>query len=222
MDRCVSELGFVGFYVNPDPTEGNLETPHMGEDYWYPIYEKLVQLNVPGIIHTGSGRFAAVPEAEYLLQEEAVATWGILRSPNVFQDFPSLKLIVAHGGAGIPYQYGRAKGFRLNERARGGDESWEPIEESFRRLYYDTALLDQGSVDLLLQVCGVGRCLFGSDSPGIGSVINPATGRPLNDVKSMIDSVGWLTADDRMALFDGNVRKVFTRMPVAVSGTIAS
>src|SRR5437762_5655522 len=42
-DRCVNDLGFVGIMINPDPYEGSgTPTPGMGDEYWYPLYEKMV------------------------------------------------------------------------------------------------------------------------------------------------------------------------------------
>ena len=217
MDRCVKELGFIGFKINPDPGEGGVETPHMGEDYWYPIYEKLVELDTPALVHGGPFRFSREPELGYFCQEETVAGWALLRSPNVFREFPDLKLIIGHGGGYIPYQFGRARAFRLNERQRTADTStWEPFEDSLRRLYFDTVLFDQEALELMFKVCGVDRCLFGSDKPANGSVIDPRTGRSLNDVKPLIDAIPWLTDADRRAIYEDNARRVYTRLQMAI------
>jgi predicted TIM-barrel fold metal-dependent hydrolase len=220
MDRCVNDLGFIGFKINPDPGEGGTEVPDMGNDYWYPIYEKLVELDTPALVHGGPFRFSREPELGYFCQEETVAGWALLRSPNVFKEFPGLKLIIGHGGGYIPYQYGRARAFRLNERQRvpsgdlrtGSASDWEPFETTLRRLYFDTVLFDQEALELMFKVCGVDRCLFGSDKPANGSVIDPRTGRSLNDVKPLIDAIPWLTEADRRAIYEDNARAVYSRL----------
>jgi predicted TIM-barrel fold metal-dependent hydrolase len=216
MDRCVNELGFIGFKINPDPGEGGSEVPHMGNKYWYPIYEKMCELDAPALIHGGPFRFSREPEMGYFVQEEAVAAWALLRSPEVWRDFPDLKIIVGHGGGYVPYQAGRGRCFRINERRRAGsdanDELWEPFEESLRHLYYDTVLFDQPTLEHLFRICGTDRCLFGTDKPANGSVINPATGRALNDVKPLIDNIDWLTEDDRHAIYEGNARRIYPRL----------
>jgi 4-oxalmesaconate hydratase len=110
-------MGFVGFKINPDPGEGGLETPHMGDEYWYPLYEAMVCWNVPGLIHGGPFRFSREPELGYFCTEQTVAAFGILRS-RVFEDFPDLKLIVGHGGGYVPYQVaGRAPSASTRWRA---------------------------------------------------------------------------------------------------------
>ena len=157
LERSVTELGFVGCKINPDPGEGATETPHMGDEYWYPLYEKMVELDVPALVHGGPFRFSREPELGYFVGEEAVAAWGILRTPRVFQDFPNLKLIIGHGGGYIPYQAGRGRAFRLNQIRN--DPTLESFDESMRRLYYDTVLYDQPAMDLLVKVVGADRCL---------------------------------------------------------------
>ncbi|MPZ47843.1 MAG: amidohydrolase family protein [Dehalococcoidia bacterium] len=209
MERGVRELGFIGFKINPDPGEGATESPHMGDPSWYPLYEKMVELDVPGLIHGGPFRFSREPELGYFCTEQTVAAFGILRS-RVFKDFPTLKLIVGHGGGYVPYQVGRARAFRLNEIARNPE--LESFDDSLRRLYFDTVLYNQESLELLFKVCGVDRCLFGSDKPANGSVINPETGRSLNDIKPMIENIPWLTEEDRHAVYEGNARKVYSRL----------
>jgi predicted TIM-barrel fold metal-dependent hydrolase len=214
MERCVKELGFVGFKINPDPGEGALETPHMGTEHWYPLYEKMVELDTPALVHGGPFRFSREPELGYFCTEEAVAAWGLLRSPRVFRDFPNLKIIIARGGGYIPYQAGRGKAFRLAEQAR--DPSVESFEESLRHLYYDTVLYNPESVDLLLKIVGPDRCLFGSDKPANGSVIDPDTGHALNDIKQYIDAIDWLSDADRRAVYEDNARRIYTRLQVPV------
>src|SRR5262245_23527102 len=54
LQRCVEELGFVGCLLNPDPFEGEGDPPGLGERYWYPLYEKLCELDVPAMIHSAS------------------------------------------------------------------------------------------------------------------------------------------------------------------------
>jgi predicted TIM-barrel fold metal-dependent hydrolase len=214
IDRCIDELGFVGFQINPDPGEGLAETPHMGEEFWYPVYEKLVQFDVPGLIRPGLARFAREPDPGYGCQEETVATWGILRSPHLFNDWPGLKLVVGHGGGYMPYQFGRGRAFRLNDRRR--NPSLELFERSLRRLYFDTVLYDPEALELLFKIAGVDRCLFGSDRPSIASVTDPRTGRAVNDVRSAIDSISWLHEAERRKIYEENALSLFPRLRAGI------
>ena len=209
LERCVSEHGFVGCKINPDPGEGAVQTPGMGDESWYPLYEKMVELDVPGLIHGGPFRFSREPELGYFITEQSIAAYSLLRS-RVFKDFPRLKLIVGHGGGYIPYQVGRARAFRLNEMRR--DSEIESLDQSLRRLYYDTVLYNQESLELLIKVVGVEQCLFGSDKPANGSVRDPDTGRSLNDIKPMLEAIEWLTDEQRFAIYEGNAMRVYSRL----------
>ena len=42
LERCVTELGFIGCNLNPDPSGGKWETVPLTDKYWYPLYEKMV------------------------------------------------------------------------------------------------------------------------------------------------------------------------------------
>ena len=51
LERCVKELGFVGCNLNPDPSGGHWTAPPLTDRYWYKLYEKLVELDVPAMVH---------------------------------------------------------------------------------------------------------------------------------------------------------------------------
>jgi len=51
LTRCVEELGFVGCNLNPDPSGGHWSDPPLTDRFWYPLYETMVQLDVPAMIH---------------------------------------------------------------------------------------------------------------------------------------------------------------------------
>lgn len=54
--RCVTEYGFVGAMINPDPYEGTRQPPALGDRFWYPVWEALCELDVPGQIHSAGCR----------------------------------------------------------------------------------------------------------------------------------------------------------------------
>lgn len=200
LERCV-KLGFRGCLLNPDPYEnGPTEAPALGDRYWYPLYEKLCELDIPAHIHATGSQSERTPYTLHFINEESIAVFGLVNS-NVFKDFPKLKVLVSHGGGAIPYQIGR---FESGSARRG-----ESFLEGMRNLYYDTVLYSEEALRLLIKTVGADRCLFGAECPGVGSTIDPKTGRTRDDVKPMIDGFDWLSAEDKHAIFEGNARKVF-------------
>jgi 4-oxalmesaconate hydratase len=201
LERCVKELGFIGCILNPDPMEGDgVPPPGLGDPFWYPIYEKLVELDVPALIHSAG---CCHPRESYTLKfinEGSVAVMSLLQS-DVFKDFPTLKIVCSHGGGAIPYQFGR---FAAGAIRGGGD-----FRDRLRNLYYDTVLYTQDAIELLVKTVGADRCLFGSECPGTGSVIDPKTDRPLDDVGSYIEAIEFLKPADKKLIFEDNARRLF-------------
>ncbi|MDJ0978149.1 MAG: amidohydrolase family protein [Erythrobacter sp.] len=202
LERCVNELGFRGCLLNPDPFEnGPGEAPPLGDRYWYPLYEKLCELDVPAHIHATSSRSPRVDYSTHLINEETVAVLGLLRS-QVFDDFPQLKIVMSHGGGAIPYQLGR---WDAPSVKRGGPR----LKDKLKLLWFDTVLYTQDALELLLRTVGPERCLFGAECPGVGSTKNPDTGRYFDDLKPDIEAIDWLSDAEREAIFWGNANKVF-------------
>ena len=202
LERAVKELGFVGCLLNPDPFENSgTEPPALGDRYWYPLYEKLCELDVPAHIHGTGSRSERAPYSLHFINEETTAVFGLCNS-TVFKDFPTLKIVVSHGGGAIPYQLGR---FEAPSLRRGGDR----FSDRLRKLYFDTVLYTEDALRLLIKTVGVDRCLFGTECPGVGSSVDPRTNRSMDHVRPMIEAIEFLTAADRHAIFEGNARKVF-------------
>lgn len=205
LERCVNELGFIGCLLNPDPGEGRGEVPPMGDPYWYPVYEKLVELDVPALIHSAGCNNTRESYTGHFITEESIGILSLLDS-DVFDRFPTLRLVFAHGGGSVPYQIGRwrALEWRHDPKSNGFDEK-------LRRLYFDTVLYNPESLDLLFKIVGTDRTLFATEKPGTGSTKHPETGVWMDDVRPIINSISWLSDDDRHAIFEGNARSVYSK-----------
>ena len=211
LERAIGTLGFKGCLLNPDPYEnGTVEPPPLGDRYWYPLYEKLCELDVPAHIHSAGSRSRRAPYTLNFLLEETMAVYGLVVS-EVFRDFPNLKIVVSHGGGAIPYHFGR---FQASAIRRGAD-----FREEMRNLYYDTVLYSEEGLRLLFKTVGADRCLFGAECPGVGSAVDPVTGRVLDDIAPIIQGFDWLSAEEKTLVFSENARKLFKlELPETVNG----
>jgi 4-oxalmesaconate hydratase len=204
LERTVLELGFVGCLLNPDPCEGDgTPVPGLGDRYWYPLYEKLCELDVPAMIHSASCSSPRESYSLHFINEESIAIMSLLSS-KVFDDFPSLKIVVAHGGGAIPYQLGRF-------RAGGLKSGQVDFATRLKQLYFDTVLYSPDGLELLFKVVGPERCMFGTERPGTGAAVDPATGLSLDDLKPVIDGMATLSDDDRRLIFETNAARVYPR-----------
>lgn len=73
LDRCAS-MGFVGCLLNPDVSGGLLPfTPSLGDRWWYPLWEKLAELEMPAMIHASATRNPALHlnGSHYIAQDHA-------------------------------------------------------------------------------------------------------------------------------------------------------
>ena len=165
---------------------------------------------------TGSGicdlcRNGREDYSAHFITEESIAVLGLLRSA-VFIDFPKLKLVVSHGGGSVPYQVGRWVAESVHPLFSKNRPLQEHFTDSMKRLYYDSCLYHKDSIELLLRLVGSDRVLFGTEKPGSGSAPDPRTGRELDDLKPVIESIEWLTDEDRSRIFEDNARAVYTRI----------
>ena len=54
MVKCVEQYGNVGINLNPDPSGGHWTSPSLADRHWYPIYEKMVELDIPAMVHVST------------------------------------------------------------------------------------------------------------------------------------------------------------------------
>ncbi len=200
-ERCVKELGFVGAYLNPDPA-GDKQTPGVHEEYWYPLYEKAVELDVPLMVHPSIGydrRLEIIP-ANYQMNnylEEFVAM-QLYSHSNVFRVFPKLKITICHCGGGLN------RFIPTDKHVGQGDFS--------KNLFYDSCVYDENYLEAAIKQRGVEQVLFGTESPGSGGAVRPETGKPSDDMIPVIDGLKFLSAEDKRKIFQTNPLKVFTKV----------
>jgi 4-oxalmesaconate hydratase len=205
LERCVEGMGFIGCNINPDVSGGLAPlTPSLGDEWWYPLWEKMVELDVPGMIHASSTQHPGqhLNGSHYTNWDNAAVVE--LCVSRVFEDFPTLKLIVPHGGGAVPYQFNRHRALHILENR-------PPFEEVVKHLYFDMALYDRDAMEMLIRKMGADNVLFATEMFGTAKAIDPATGKSFDDTVELARSIDWLTDEDRHKIFEGNARKVYSR-----------
>jgi len=207
LERCVNTLGFIGANLNPDPSGGHWRDPPLWDkDWWYPLYEKMVELNVPAMIHVSGScnpHFNAV--ATHYINGDTTAFVQFLTS-DIFKDFPTLKFIIPHGGGAVPYHWGRYRGIAL-------DMGLPPLEDKvLSNVFFDTCVYHQAGIDLLLKVVPTANILFASETVGAVQGIDPLTGHYFDDTRRYIE--GSEVANDAMRrrVYSENALGVYPRL----------
>jgi 4-oxalmesaconate hydratase len=205
LERCVKQLGFIGCNLNPDPSGGMWTDPPLTDKWWYPFYEKMVEFDVPAMVHvSGSCNPNFHATGAHYINADTTAFMQFLTA-DLFKDFPTLKFIIPHGGGAVPYHWGRYRGLAQ-------DMKRPPLKELLLgNVYFDTCVYHQPGIDLLLKVIPVENILFASELLGAVRGIDPETGQNYDDTKRYIDA-STLAAADKRRVFEGNTRKVFSRL----------
>jgi 4-oxalmesaconate hydratase len=209
MNRAVNELGFVGVNLNPDPSGGNWQSLPLTDKYWYPIYEKMVELDIPAMIHVSAScnaNFHAT--GAHYINADTTAFMQLIQG-DLFKDFPTLKLIIPHGGGAVPYHWGRYRGL--------ADMLQKPqlTEHVMNNVFFDTCVYHQPGIDLLLEVIENKNILFGSEMIGAVRGIDPLSGQFFDDTKRYVDSAR-ITDEEKKAIFHGNALTVFPRLKTVI------
>ncbi len=203
--RIVNELGFVGVNVNPDPTGGYWTGKPFTDREWYPLFEAICELDVPAMVHVAAScnpNFHGTG-AHYLNADTSV--FMQLLQSDLFKDFPTLRLVIPHGGGAVPYHWGRYRGMSLEIAKR-------PLEGLLDNVFFDTCVYHHPGVELLTKVVPTSNVLFGSEMIGAVRGRDPDTGCYFDDTKRYLDACTALTDADRHAIFEGNVRRVYPRL----------
>jgi 4-oxalmesaconate hydratase len=205
LDRCVTELGFVGCNLNPDPAGGHFSAPPITDRYWYPFYEKMAELDVPAMIHvSGSCNPGLHATGAFYIAADTIAFMQLIQG-DLFTDFPTLRFIIPHGGGAVPYHWGRYRGL--------ADMLKQPALDThvMNNVFFDTCVYHQPGIDLLAEVIDTKNILFGSEMVGAVRGIDPMTGNYFDDTKRYVDALP-ISDDQRRAIFETNARRVFPRL----------
>ena len=212
LERCVNEFGFIGCNLNPDPSGGHWTAPPLIDKYWYPIYEKMVELDVPAMVHVSSSCnpvFHAT--GAHYINADTTAFMQLIQG-DLFKDFPTLRFIIPHGGGAVPFHWGRYRGLAQ-------DMKRPPLDELIHgHVFFDTCVYHMAGIELLLKIVPVENILFGSEMVGAVRGIDPQTGQYFDDTKRYIDA-SHLGAADRQRIFEGNARRVYPRINKALAAT---
>ncbi|HEX3399241.1 MAG TPA: amidohydrolase family protein [Acetobacteraceae bacterium] len=215
LERCVLQYGFVGCNLNPDPSGGYWKDPPLGDRYWYPLYEKMVELDVPAMIHVSAACNPAFhTTGSHYLNGDTAAFMQCLTS-DLFRRFPTLKFIIPHGGGAVPYHWGRFRGLAQ-------DMKLPPLTEHLlRNVFFDTCVYHLPGQELLAKVIPTANILFASEMIGAVRGIDPDTGHHFDDTKRYIEQLP-LAPANRAMIYEGNARQVYGRLSAQLAKQFAA
>jgi 4-oxalmesaconate hydratase len=207
--RCVEEYGNVAINLNPDPSGGRWDSPPLSDRRWYPIYEKMIEYDIPAMIHVSTSCNPCFhTTGDHYLNADTTAFMQCLTS-DLFKDFPSLRFVIPHGGGAAPYHWGRFRGLAQMLK--------KPMlrDHLLSNIFFDTCVYHQPGIDLLTRVIPADNILFASEMIGAVRGIDPETGHHYDDTKRYVEAAVSDRAE-RYKIYEANARRVYPRLDAAL------
>lgn len=197
LEHGVRQCGAVGGVI-----AANVEGVNLGESPLDEFWAAAVELDVPLFIHPTqptplprTRNYGLTQIVQYTY--DTTATAGSIIFGGVLDRFPTLTLILAHGGGFFPYQVGRFD--RIYRNLEAPAVPAEPPSAYLRRFYYDTILHHPAPLGYLRNLVGSDRLLLGTDYP-----FPVDDGDPL----ALLRAAG-CSADDLARIAEENARRLF-------------
>lgn len=174
-ERC-AKMGLRGINTNPDPQDHGL--PDLGTDYWYPLWEACVDLDLPVNFHIGASDESVTwfargcwpshgPNAQLAYGSTMLFVGNQRILANILisrflERFPRLKMVsVESGVAWIPFIL-EAVDYQMREAGIIGDITpWE----IFERQIYACSWFERRDYARDIRRVGVNNVLFETDYP---------------------------------------------------------
>jgi aminocarboxymuconate-semialdehyde decarboxylase len=192
-------MGYRGLTIGTFAPRVDLDHPDLDG-----LWTTAARLHMPVVLHPlylyGEPRLARydLPNAIGRLNDTAIAVSRLLYA-GILTQHTDLKLIIVHGGGGVPYALGRlVRNFDIHR-----DELADP-RAGFSRLYFDSVVYDTAPLRYLVELAGADHVVLGSDYPF--PVMDPQP-------RSVVVNAG---LDERAvdAILSGNACRLFGLGPV--------
>ena len=169
--RAVRDLGMSAVYLDTDPAGRTLDDPALD-----PLYEAVAELDVPLFVHPsplGPGGPPADPrlrrfDLDLLLgfaYDETLAVAALVFG-GVLERHPGLDVCVSHGGGAAAFLSGRfARAVAMRPWASEALRD-KGFEHYYRRIWFDTHVHDERSLELLTAHAGPDRLVLGTNFAG--------------------------------------------------------
>jgi len=172
VDGALAELAYALDDLRLDGVVlfSNARGIYLGDPRFTPLFDELQRRAAVVFVHPNpspdsSAHALGLPGSLIDYPADTTRAIATLHYSNTFARTPDVKYVLAHAGGTVPYLAGR---FAIIDQMRviPGAEARATAAETFRRLYWDTALSWGDPVlRMLREVVGLDHVLFGSDYP---------------------------------------------------------
>ncbi len=185
VDGALAELAYALDDLRLDGVVlfSNARGIYLGDPRFTPLFDELqrrraVVFVLPNPSPDPSAHALGLPDSLIDFTADTTRAIAKLHYSNTFARTPDVRYVFAHAGGTVPYLAGRF-GIVDEMRVIPGAETCATAAETFRRLYWDTALSWSDPVlRMLRDVVGIDHVLFGSDYPYLRRDLTSSTPSP--------------------------------------------
>jgi len=199
LKRACDELGAVGVMQL-----ANVDGLSLTDKRFAPVWKEIDRRGLPVLIHP-----SAPPGTKYLdlMNYNLIASVGFMFDTSLsvsrmifdgfLERYPNLKIIAAHGGGALPYLAGRLD-ICFDTMPACRERISKRPSSYLKKIYYDSVVFQQESLELAIKVGGADKVLYGSDYP-----------HNIGDMKGCLARVDALPSAQRDAVRGGNAMRIF-------------
>jgi len=199
LSYAVNRLGLRGVAI-----PSNIRTRDLGEPRFRKFWAKAEELDVPVFIHPRGFTHDDRLRKYFLWNtvgqplEEALVMASLVYE-GVMDDYPDLKVVVAHGGGYLPYYPGRGdKAFDSRPETRVNID--RKPSDYLKRFYFDSVIFDREMLRTLVKRAGDTHVMMGTDYP---------RGEIETDPVGFVSRTSGLSASSKERIMSGNAARLF-------------
>jgi predicted TIM-barrel fold metal-dependent hydrolase len=189
---------------------------YLGDPRFKPLFDELERRKAVVFVHPtasfdASSRGLDLPDTLIDFTADTTRAIAQMHYKNVFARTPNVKYVFSHAGGTTPFL---AKRLAIIDEMNvmAGAVERGTAADTFRRLYWDTALSwSPANMELLRSVAGMGQVLFGSDYPYLRRDLAV-------NCRSEVATSPVLTPEESRAVMAGNALKLFPRFSAGAAG----
>jgi len=206
--RSVKELGFVGVSLFP-----NVRGRHVGDPYYFPLYEEAEKLNVPICVHMFLGRYGSDATGTERVDKffyshlfghpfEQMIALSVILGEGLLERFPKLRWVFLEAGCGwLPYWFERMDEHFETLGVQLPALKCEPSELLARGQLYFSCEPDEKELSHVVDVIGDDWIVFASDYSHFDSRFPGASEPIVNHAQ--------LSAASKRKILNDNARKLY-------------
>jgi aminocarboxymuconate-semialdehyde decarboxylase len=184
----------------------NIKGQALIEPKFAPVWAEIDRIDVPVFIHPTTPFVDGFGLGEYGMANtigfttDTTTCFAKFLLSGFFEKYPRVRPIACHGGGTLPFLMGRFD--RMWEISTSQRDIQKPPSSYLRRIYFDSIVYDQRTLEYLIATVGADRVMFGSDYPF-----------RLGDMKGILARVDALPPGERDAVRGGNAIREFRLQP---------